>query len=228
MSRRCESDRQRPAERPQGEPLQPQVQAAVSAEPVQRQRDFRRARTLGEAAHLGQCVEDRSTIAAVSTLSWRRRRTTNFRRVRSRSSARSQEEARRRELTAAAPALSGARHALPTSATTTSSTGSSAGRFRRATISASMSAIAGPRPIRARIAIIHRASRRPRRRDQLRLAEGDIRPARQRAARARRRARRPGRDPAAADAGSRRPRMSRSTSSARSRCRSRSCSASMR
>ena len=73
-----------------------------------------------------------------------------------------------------------------------------------------------------------RARRRRHRRDQLRRAAGDLEPARQCARGARHRARRPRRDPAAAGAGGRRRAISRSTSSAPSRCRSRCCSASRR
>ena len=80
--------------------------------------------------------------------------------------------------------------------------------------------LGGARPAPARDPAC--ARRRPRRRGHLRLAAETSEPARQCAARARHRARRPRRDPAAADAGSRRRAMSRSTSSAPWRCRSRS------
>ena len=50
MSRRCDLTGKDGAGRPQGEPLQPQDQAAVPAQPAQRHHDVRHARPLGAAS----------------------------------------------------------------------------------------------------------------------------------------------------------------------------------
>ena len=96
MSRRCESDRQGPAGGPQGQPLEHQDQAALPAEPAQRHADLGCARPLGQAAHLGECAQDASTIAAGSMRSWPRPTTRSCRRRRASSRARSPRSAPRR------------------------------------------------------------------------------------------------------------------------------------
>src|SRR5262245_64480867 len=52
------TDRQGRAGRPQGEPLEPQDQTAVPAQPAQRHRDVGFARPLGEAAGVGERPQD--------------------------------------------------------------------------------------------------------------------------------------------------------------------------
>ena len=58
MAWRCDLTGKKASGRPQSEPLQHQDQAAVHAEPAQRDADLRRARPLGAGAHLGQCAQD--------------------------------------------------------------------------------------------------------------------------------------------------------------------------
>ena len=95
MSRRCELTGKGRAGRAQGEPLQPQDQAAVPAQPAQRHHDVGRARPLGPVARVGQRLQDRRSPRRARRLPAEGEGRRTVRARRSNSSARSRRSAPR-------------------------------------------------------------------------------------------------------------------------------------